>query len=131
MVIRRDKIIFQTEEQQHQFNMPYQLGYESNDTPYAADIIDIRLHDGDIIILATDGVLDNVFPSEIAQIVKENFHQSSQEIAALISEAASRAGSSANTGITPWTQNTAKIGFHCPGGKEDDITVIVAKYLNE
>ena len=41
------------------------------DTPEAADDYTVPLKDGDIIISASDGVLDNLFQHEILTMVKE------------------------------------------------------------
>ena len=58
------KKIFRTKEQTYSFDFPYQCGTHC-DLPYDADD---NLHDvshNDVVVLATDGVLDNVFDDEI------------------------------------------------------------------
>jgi protein phosphatase PTC7 len=59
-----------TQLQQHYFNAPYQLSimpeYMRSDgslqsDPEDADIVDIQLERGDTILLATDGLYDNLF----------------------------------------------------------------------
>lgn len=42
-----------------------------NDTPEDSDIYQMRVREGDLLILATDGVFDNLFQEEILGIVKD------------------------------------------------------------
>ncbi|GAX85130.1 hypothetical protein CEUSTIGMA_g12550.t1 [Chlamydomonas eustigma] len=74
-VIREGQVVFASEAQQHVFNMPYQLSHPSIiESPDNADCADVSLVDvqpGDIIVMATDGLYDNVFDEEIARICVE------------------------------------------------------------
>lgn len=38
--------------------------------PESADIYQLRLKEGDIVIMASDGLFDNLFESEIQKIIK-------------------------------------------------------------
>lgn len=77
MVIRPpDDMIFRSEEQQHTFNQPYQLGFESSDTPDSAECHKINVKEGDIVILCTDGVLDNLDDDRIVELVKIEYTKS-------------------------------------------------------
>lgn len=68
MVVRRGKVIRKSEEQQHYFNTPFQLslpppGYQADvlsDQPDAAITDNFPVEDGDVILVATDGVFDNL-----------------------------------------------------------------------
>lgn len=68
MVVRRGKVIHKSEEQQHYFNTPFQLslpppGYQADvlsDQPDSAITGDFAVEDGDVILVATDGVFDNL-----------------------------------------------------------------------
>ncbi len=71
MIIRREKILFRTKEQQHIFNFPVQLGTGHTTTPKDSDSLTLPLEEGDIILLATDGLFDNLFDHQILNIVKE------------------------------------------------------------
>lgn len=63
-------MVYQTKEQQYYFNAPYQLavipkhlqspGSLAN-TPSDADVAEMQLEKGDLILVATDGVFDNLF----------------------------------------------------------------------
>lgn len=68
MVVRRGRIIHRSEEQQHYFNTPFQLslpppGYQADvlsDRPDSASTDNFPVEDGDVILVATDGVFDNL-----------------------------------------------------------------------
>lgn len=70
MVVRKGSIVHQSEEQTHYFNTPYQLSspfHNSNvlsDRPESADEISFPVQKGDVILVATDGVFDNL-PSSL------------------------------------------------------------------
>lgn len=75
-----NELIFKSEEQQHVFNMPYQLGYQSSDTPDSAECHSIKVQEGDIVLLCTDGLLDNLEEDTILELVKKEYVQSSYKI---------------------------------------------------
>ena len=79
MVIRNGQMIFRTKEQTHAFNMPYQLTVPRNrglDTPEKAQVYEsVELLVGDVVILATDGLTDNLYDCDIITIVKNNLQQ--------------------------------------------------------
>lgn len=59
--------------QQHSFNMPFQLACpgpdQYSDTCESATVYELELEAGDVVLLATDGVLDNMWDEQIAQVV--------------------------------------------------------------
>ena len=61
MVIRDGECILRTTEQTHRFNCPYQLslptpGYGSiSDSPHQADVYEVEVMAGDVILAGTDG----------------------------------------------------------------------------
>jgi len=126
-VVRNGDIVLATVEQQHRFNMPFQLGAESSDKPSDGEIYNFTLQDGDIVVLGTDGVFDNLFDNKIAKIVKENQTSKAQEIARKIAESAFAMSIDGRV-FTPFVENAKKHGVYYEGGKPDDITVLVAKY---
>lgn len=69
---RRGAVVFNSPSQQHRFNCPYQLGDLSlvpeADSPESAMVFDLPLEPGDFLVMGTDGVFDNVFPEEIAEL---------------------------------------------------------------
>ncbi|KAF9357766.1 hypothetical protein BGX26_003117 [Mortierella sp. AD094] len=68
-VIRRNEFVFRTEEQQHSFNYPYQLGTGSTDSPKDALIFTVKVESGDIVVMGTDGIFDNLFDEDILEEV--------------------------------------------------------------
>ena len=60
-------LYFQTTEQTHFFNCPFQLGTNSRDSPSDGQQFNLPMHHGDLIILATDGLIDNIFTAELIQ----------------------------------------------------------------
>jgi len=71
VVVRGDEIIFRSEEQQHSFNFPFQLGTGSKDSPADADSFTVKVEEGDIVVVASDGLFDNVFDDEIVSIASD------------------------------------------------------------
>lgn len=81
-----------SEEQQHYFNTPFQLsvpppGHGGNvlsDSPESADTLSFPVKDGDVILVATDGVFDNVPTNLLLDTLKEvsayTFFQSIDEL---------------------------------------------------
>jgi len=77
LVIRKGKIVHRSEPQCHAFNAPFQLALlpkgqqrgSFNDTPQKADFSSFKCEEGDIIILASDGLYDNVHLEHISQLL--------------------------------------------------------------
>ncbi|KAG0004679.1 hypothetical protein BGZ80_009673 [Entomortierella chlamydospora] len=68
-VIRHNEFVFRTEEQQHSFNYPYQLGTGSTDHPSDALAFTVKVESGDIVVMGTDGIFDNLFDEDILEEV--------------------------------------------------------------
>ena len=67
---RNTAAFFQTGDQQHYLNCPYQLWMGSYDRPADAGYFVLEdLESGDLIVAATDGVWDNLHQVEILEIV--------------------------------------------------------------
>ncbi|EFC40025.1 predicted protein [Naegleria gruberi] len=163
VIIRNGGIIYRSKPQQHRFNAPYQLTIcppERNGTciqnePKDGDLVEHQLADGDIIVMGTDGLFDNLFDWQILQIinqgqagiepfseilkkaatgdkesilrVNQQLHNRAREIAKL---ARIVSISDSNFTFTPFSKAyTEETGRHISGGKKDDITVIVAALL--
>ncbi len=65
-------LIFRSKEQQYRFNHPYQCGTNYK-PPTNADVHVHPVQKGDVVILATDGVLDNLFNEDIINCVKKAY----------------------------------------------------------
>lgn len=135
MVVRvdsdgNDQIIFKTTTQQTTFNAPLQLtlfpgakGHVLDPTSQSENTT-IAITSGDCIILATDGLFDNLFPEDITAVVKECRRGGAQRIADGLVNAAYRASVRTDTN-TPFSVEAQRAGKFHVGGKPDDITVIV------
>jgi hypothetical protein len=126
MVVRGDKVAFRTREQTHAFNTPYQIG-TGGDHPTDAEEGRVVLQEGDIIVLGTDGLFDNLFDDQIVEIVTQGRHEkrNADEMAEMIARRAHTAGSR-TTGEMPFGKNARNYGYQYQGGKMDDITVVVS-----
>eukprot|EP01127_Copromyxa_protea_P019130 TRINITY_DN6132_c0_g1_i1.p1 TRINITY_DN6132_c0_g1~~TRINITY_DN6132_c0_g1_i1.p1 ORF type:complete len:188 (-),score=33.28 TRINITY_DN6132_c0_g1_i1:93-656(-) len=129
-VLRDGNIILRSVEQQHKFNFPYQLGFQSLDTPNEGDLYTTTLEDGDLIVVASDGVFDNVYLSELVALVTSLQSHPVQTISKAIADEAKYWGKK-KEGNTPFSENARLNGFRFDGGKEDDITVIVARFRSD
>ncbi|PIN14576.1 Serine/threonine protein phosphatase [Handroanthus impetiginosus] len=133
IVIRRGKIFYKTEAQQCGFNHPYQIGRRHSksigNNPDEAEDIVLVAEVGDVIIVATDGLFDNVFKEDIVTMVefclKEKY--SPPEVIAYALALAAREKSLQKDTTSPFgvAAREAGVGRHS-GGKYDDVTVVVA-----
>lgn len=68
LVIRDGKVVHRSREQQHYFNAPFQLSLPLNaessgflsDSPDSAETTSFVVREGDLIVVATDGLFDNM-----------------------------------------------------------------------
>ncbi|KAJ1332798.1 hypothetical protein BSLG_008427 [Batrachochytrium salamandrivorans] len=131
MILRAHKAIFRNEEQQHSFNFPYQLGTVSRDGPSDAQVFTIKVQEGDIVVIGSDGIFDNVFDEEIVEIVGGCTHESRPELSDpqrmtdAILYRAREVAENTRMGSSPFQTRAVQEGFYYQGGKMDDMTVIV------
>ncbi|KAJ2545961.1 hypothetical protein EV175_005776, partial [Coemansia sp. RSA 1933] len=72
-VVRQGDMVYRTEEQQHSFNYPYQLSTEAHtDGASDAQVFRLKIQKGDIIIVGSDGVFDNLFDEDILEEVSQH-----------------------------------------------------------
>lgn len=139
LVVRDGRVVHRSAEQQHYFNTPYQLSLPPTemasdvlaDLPEAADRYEFNVEDGDIIILATDGIFDNV-PDDLLVEQVESLKGCTNDLSkvqacansiALIARTLSRD----EHYLSPFAKNARASGFNnVIGGKEDDVTVVLA-----
>ncbi|XP_063942697.1 probable protein phosphatase 2C 55 [Daucus carota subsp. sativus] len=92
--------VFESPVQQHGFNFTYQLECSSrSDQPSSGQVFMIPVVPGDVIVVGTDGLFDNLFSNERAL----DRHKQ-----------------------TPFSTADKEVGFRYYGGKLDDITVVVS-----
>ena len=90
----------------------------------------VELLPGDSVVVGTDGLLDNMFEKETAAYVtllrqSGNSQAAAQQLAELAHCRAKQ-----TEGDTPFAFAARQAGRARPGGKMDDITVIVAHVLH-
>ncbi|KAI9327062.1 phosphatase 2C-like domain-containing protein [Zopfochytrium polystomum] len=135
LVIRDGEAIFRSEEQQHSFNFPYQLGTGSRDTPGDALAYLIKVREGDLVVLGTDGIFDNVFDDEILEIVKKTAASAApallhrpridpQRTADALLAKAREVAEDSKFGNSPFQARAIQEGLYYQGGKLDDATVL-------
>ncbi|XP_047321351.1 probable protein phosphatase 2C 1 [Impatiens glandulifera] len=134
-IIRKGQIIFSTSPVEHYFDCPYQLSSEAvGQTFLDATVCSVQLKEGDIIVMGSDGVFDNVFDTEIAAIVTTG-----GDIAKALAELAHKHSLDLRYD-SPYSIEARSRGFDVPwwkkllgqkltGGKLDDITVIVGQVV--
>jgi len=129
-IIRSNQILLSSTSQQHRFNTPYQLGTQSADTPEMADIQRLTLQPGDYILLGTDGLFDNLYDKDILQVWEEMPCGSSVEsLAKAVAEKAYDVSKQSEVKIPFNEMAESYYGMSCwENGKQDDITVVVARY---
>ncbi|KAF8068489.1 hypothetical protein N665_1148s0006 [Sinapis alba] len=138
-LLRQGQIIFSTTPQEHYFDCPYQLSSEGSAQTYLDASFNImEVKKGDVIVMGSDGLFDNVFDHELVNIVTK--YTDVAESSRLLAEVAS--SHSRDPGFeSPYALEARAKGFDVPlwkkalgmkltGGKLDDVTVIVAQVVD-
>ncbi|XP_055824430.1 probable protein phosphatase 2C 55 [Solanum dulcamara] len=128
---RKGKIIYKSQIQQKGFGCPYQLG-KYKDNPSIAQEMELIVEKDDILIVETDGMLDNMNESEIEKIVRKGINRKlkAEELVGKIGKVVWY-NSFDRFADTPYAKTAKREGLSQThkGGKIDDITVIIA-YIN-
>lgn len=116
--------VFRSVEQQHDFNFPYQVGTNGDD-PIMAVNSTHPTSAGDLLIVASDGLFDNMFDEAIVDMVNKN----RDSVKSIAEELVKRAFalSIRKDYDSPFAIHARKYGMDFTGGKNDDITVIVGR----
>ena len=136
---RWPRCVLRTCDQTHYFNCPYQAATSQFKQAFQqADEVSALARDGDIIVAATDGVLDNLFEAQIQMAVAQRVGElcasdpstaqaAVDDLALAIANEASAIGHREDEeGLpTPFQQAAAQEGYRFLGGKLDDIAVVV------
>jgi len=137
LVLRQGEVVHRSQEQQHYFNTPFQLSLPPtelvsqvlSDQPESADQYEFSVEDGDVILLATDGIFDNVPDTLLIQEMHKVQHckdfntiQQTANSIALMARELSRDPKY----LSPFCVNALAAGIEAEGGKPDDITVLLA-----
>ncbi|KAF0688259.1 Aste57867_20129 [Aphanomyces stellatus] len=130
------ELVSSSPSQCHYFNCPFQLGLGSRDTPDHADTSSLSVMHNDLVLVATDGLFDNLSPAEILSLLghistesvarNQTVDAKMQFLAATVAQVAHEVAKSP-THLTPFSLAARKAGYKgTMGGKMDDITVVAA-----
>lgn len=147
-------IVKRSDEQQHSWNCPYQLTRLppalisrfpklSLDTAADCEKYSADIREGDLILLFTDGLRDNLHDREVLHIVDCALspalgdlvgcrdHSTNPEYVARALALAAQERSMDPAAKVPFVEYSKRHGFECLGGKQDDITVVAAWVVQE
>ncbi|XVF44734.1 hypothetical protein PTKIN_Ptkin02bG0147800 [Pterospermum kingtungense] len=127
MILRNGTVFKRSSPMVYEFNFPVQIEREDDPSDFV-EVYRIDLYEDDVIITATDGLVDNLYEQDIASIVFKSLRESlrPQEIAELLATRAQEVGqlSSVRSPFADEAQAAGYVGYR--GGKLDDVTVIVS-----
>ncbi|KAH7930759.1 protein serine/threonine phosphatase 2C [Leucogyrophana mollusca] len=141
LIIRSSSIIYKAPVQTHFFNCPKQLTKLPSNTrkynrsyidyPSEAAVYETKVRDGDIVIAYTDGLSDNVFPSDlvaICSLVARSGGSEDQQVQTMADRIVQYAQSCMRDRkkVSPFEKDAAREGMYYRGGKVDDVTVVMA-----
>lgn len=137
MVFRDGKMIYKSQTQQRRFNCPYQLGNHSScDRPDSAIQMEVTVMVDDLVVLGTDGLLDNMYVEEIEKIIAMTMVAKAEREGKTVEEKLAREIAEAayyksldKYGDCPFMRASLLEGKHHKGGKVDDITVVVGRII--
>ena len=148
-VFRDSKLIYKTEFQTVGFNAPYQLSIIPeamakeaakrgrsfiHHEPSDADEYTFQLQENDIVMLATDGVTDNIATEDIEIFLRDNESKIDKDLRAVTDEFVRNVVKLSRDPNFPsvFSQEYSRLkGKEYRGGKEDDITVVMVRVGRE
>ncbi|KAH8304589.1 hypothetical protein KR059_012779, partial [Drosophila kikkawai] len=140
LAVRSGRILCRSLEQQHQFNTPYQLsspppnlgGQFLIDSPDSADYQEFKTRPGDVLLLATDGVYDNLPLELILEVLSEMAGVEDQMVLQMTANSLALMARTLSTNPlydSPFSRKARKMNVESSGGKRDDITVLLASVI--
>lgn len=121
--------------QQRRFNFPYQLGWNKNgDHPSSALQGTVDIQPEDVVVVATDGVLDNLDAHGICNLANTLLELNTFSPETLAESIAQKAfeDSLKEDFDSPFSQEARRHGYNdYLGGKSDDISVTVGKIVTK
>eukprot|EP00592_Proboscia_alata_P024864 CAMPEP_0194445048 /NCGR_PEP_ID=MMETSP0176-20130528/127625_1 /TAXON_ID=216777 /ORGANISM="Proboscia alata, Strain PI-D3" /LENGTH=651 /DNA_ID=CAMNT_0039271537 /DNA_START=468 /DNA_END=2424 /DNA_ORIENTATION=+ len=128
LVIRDSKILSRSKDIVHYFDCPYQLAFDSPDRPRDGTKLTVNLQSQDLILMATDGIFDNLSDDLVLEISDES-SSTDKLVQRIVDE--SRRISLDDEAPTPYAKqakNAKYEGFEDGlGGKVDDISCIAIR----
>jgi protein phosphatase PTC7 len=132
LVLRDGGVLYRAPQQQHEFNFPFQLSSRRGaDMPTDAQLHEVAVQPGDIVVAATDGLWDNLWDVEVARLVSSAITtgRGVAGAAADVALAGHRRGFD-RTARTPFSEGAKQAGWKgWQGGKPDDCMVVVAEVM--
>jgi len=137
MLVREGRVVFRTESQQTRFNAPYQTTLrptgDVDDMTHMAERTLVPVQDGDIILLATDGLWDNLWERDLLDSLVSSLDNTKNNadrkavLDRLTRDVVMRAREAARSEKdSPFAVEAKKAGKSYSGGKPDDITCLLA-----
>jgi len=147
-------VVRKSEEQQHSWNCPYQLTRlppalmskfpkAALDTAADCEEYTFDVREGDLILMYSDGLHDNLHDREVlhivdcalspvfAELIGLPEHSTDPDRIARALALAAQERSLDPVAKVPFTEYSKKHGYECHGGKQDDITVVAAWLVAE
>lgn len=137
------EIVFRSQPQLREFDCPLQLGVNKDgghsnfESPHNASKLNFVVEENDLIIMATDGLFDNMFDEEIAEIADQVEHEvyrlssgmslAKPEIIAQKIMDRAYALSLDKKKDSPFALLAKENMMMFSGGRKDDITVLVSR----
>uniref|UniRef100_A0A915AR15 Protein phosphatase n=2 Tax=Parascaris univalens TaxID=6257 RepID=A0A915AR15_PARUN len=133
LLLRRGQVVYRSREQTHYFNAPFQLSLLPDnaraagflgDPPEKAELNSIDLQSGDVVVLATDGLWDNVSENLIVEQLSNIQHGDIQAACNTLALTARRLAFDSRH-LSPFAMKASQHGISAVGGKPDDITLVL------
>ncbi|CAN6484741.1 unnamed protein product [Victoria cruziana] len=127
VIIRNGSVFKKSTPMVYGFNFPVQI-QRGDDPSGLVEEYEIVLDQGDVIVMATDGLFDNLYDEEIATIVSKSLEANlgAKAMADLLAGRAQEIGRSSAV-RSPFADSAHSFGYTTyTGGKLDDVTVVVS-----
>ena len=124
------KVVFQSKEQYRAFNYPYQVGTNGDNPMIYAGVNSHNIKNNDIIVCGSDGLFDNLDCCHIVQGILPFLEEDRIVDVKLLSEVIAKFAYEFSLDPkfqSPFSKKCQKFDGSGIGGKEDDITVVIAQ----
>lgn len=126
---RNGNWFFQTAESIYSFNFPLQIGSRGGISAKDGTYDKVSLKAGDVLVLGTDGLWDNIWGTDVEEIVKNAVSKGVQNLDTMKALAADLARLANENGkqpdfYSPFADQAMQYGGRFMGGKLDDVTVV-------
>lgn len=131
-------VAFRSPQQLRGFNAPYQLGRAPDspemeadprfETPHDASLVRVPIRNGDLVVLGTDGLYDNMPESEVLAVVAAHAYGTEAEVATALADRALHLSLSKDVD-SPFAILAKDNDIMWGGGRPDDITVVVSRVV--